>query len=183
MPNLRVLGSKGKLPLRVLSALALTSSLLTGFSVINEAQGSQGLILFGGVKSENRLSHRFDFGGNANSWDRVRLRISARKMNLAAAQFAISYPDYYKGTFNPDKIEVKVSGKTVPLTEVKWNQEARLLEIFPEEPVPAGKEVELVISDMRTPTFGGMYHFNCKILSPGDVPMLRYIGTWVLSIS
>ncbi|MEA5512748.1 DUF2808 domain-containing protein [Nodularia sp. UHCC 0506] len=183
MQNLRFLGSKSKLPLRLFSALALTSSLLAGFAIMNEAQSSEGLILFGGIKSENRLSHRFDFGGNANSWDRVRLRIPAKKMNLAAAQFAVSYPDYYDGTFNPKKIEVKVGGKKVPLTEVKWNKEARLLEIFPEEPVPAGQEVELVVSDMRTSRFGGMYHFNCQILAPGDVPLLRYVGTWLLSIN
>lgn len=183
MQNLQFPGFKGKLPLRLLSALALTSFVLAGFPVINEAQSSEGLVLFGSVKSENRLSYRFDFGGNANSWDRLRLRISAKKMNLAAAQFAVSYPDYYEGTFNPNKIEVKVGGKKVPLTEVKWNKEARLLEIFPEEPVPAGQEVELVVSDIRTPAFGGMYNFNCQILSPGDVPMLRYVGTWTLSIS
>ncbi|AHJ29412.1 DUF2808 domain-containing protein [Nodularia spumigena CS-584] len=183
MQSLRFSGSKGKLPLRLLSALAVTSSMLAGFSVMNAAQSSEGLILFGGVKSENRLSYTFDFGGEPNTIDRGRFRIPAKKMNLAAAQFAVSYPDYYEGTFNPKKIEVKVGGKKVPLTEVKWNKEARLLEIFPEEPVPAGKEVELVISDMRTPRFGGMYHFNCQILAPGDVPLLRYVGTWLLSIS
>jgi hypothetical protein len=164
MQSLRFSGSKGKLPLRLLSALAVTSSMLAGFSVMNAAQSSEGLILFGGVKSENRLSYTFDFGGEPNTIDRGRFRIPAKKMNLAAAQFAVSYPDYYEGTFNPKK-------------------EARLLEIFPEEPVPAGKEVELVISDMRTPRFGGMYHFNCQILAPGDVPLLRYVGTWLLSIS
>ncbi|HYW20139.1 MAG TPA: DUF2808 domain-containing protein [Nodularia sp. (in: cyanobacteria)] len=184
MQNLRFLGSKRKLPLRLLSALAVTSSLLAGFPTMTGAQsGLPGLTLFSGIKSENQLPFRLDFGGQANSWDRYILRIPAKRMNLAAAQFAVSYPNYYEGTFDPKKIEVKVKGKKVALNEVKWNKEARLLEIFPEEPVPAGGTVELVLSNVRNPNFGGMYHFNCQILSPGDTPMLRYVGTWLLSIS
>ncbi|MEA5581917.1 DUF2808 domain-containing protein [Nodularia harveyana UHCC-0300] len=182
MQKLKFTDSKRQLPLILLSALAVTSSLLAGFPVMNQAHSSEGLILFGGVKSENRLSYRFDFGGRANSWDRMRLRIPAKKMKLAAAQFAISYPDYYEGSFDPKEIEVKVKGKKVALNEVKWNKEAHLLEIFPEEPVPAGGDVELVLSNMKTPNFGGMYHFNCQILAPGDVPILRYIGTWLVDI-
>ncbi|MBW4556284.1 MAG: DUF2808 domain-containing protein [Trichormus sp. ATA11-4-KO1] len=182
MRSLLFRGSKGKLPLRLLSALAVTSFLVTGLPAITWAQG-QGLTLFSGIKSENQLPFRFDFGGQANNWDRYRLRIPSEKMKLAVAQFAVTYPDYYKGTFDPNKIEVRVQGKKVPLLEVKWNKESRLIEIFPEEPVPAGRQVELVLSNVRNPTFGGMYHFNCQVLSPGDVPLLRYVGTWLLSIS
>ncbi|CEJ45456.1 DUF2808 domain-containing protein [Umezakia ovalisporum] len=183
MPNLRFLGSNRKLPVRLLSALAMTSCVLAGFPSLSEANSLPGITLFGSIKAENQLPFKFDFGGQANSWDRIRLRIPAKKMNLAVAQFAVTYPNYYDGSFNPKKVEVKVRGKKVPLSEVKWNKESRLLEIFPEEPVPAGREVELVFSDIQTPPFGGMYHFNCQILSPGDVPLLRYVGTWVLSIS
>lgn len=183
MQNLQSPRSKGKLPLRLMSALAVTSSLLAAFPMITAAQSLPGMTLFSGVRRENQLPYRLDFGGNANSWERFRLRIPARQMNLAAAQFAISYPNYYEGTFDTNRVEVRVRGKKVPLSEVRWNKEARLLEIFPEEPVAAGQDVELVFSNARTPAFGGMYHFNGQILSPGDVPMLRYIGTWVLSIS
>ncbi|MBE9051599.1 DUF2808 domain-containing protein [Nostocales cyanobacterium LEGE 11386] len=182
MRSLLFRGSEGKLPLRFLSALAVTGFLVTGLPAITWAQG-QGLTLFSGIKSENQLPFRFDFGGQANNWDRYRLRIPSEKMKLAVAQFAVTYPDYYKGTFDPNKIEVRVQGKKVPLLEVKWNKESRLIEIFPEEPVPAGRQVELVLSNVRNPTFGGMYHFNCQVLSPGDVPLLRYVGTWLLSIS
>ncbi|MFM6139300.1 MAG: DUF2808 domain-containing protein, partial [Sphaerospermopsis kisseleviana] len=35
----------------------------------------------------------------------------------------------------------------------------------------------------QNPAFGGMFHFNCQVLSPGDVPMLRYLGTWLISIN
>jgi hypothetical protein len=28
-----------------------------------------------------------------------------------------------------------------------------------------------------------MYYFNCRILTPGDTPLLRYIGTWLIQIT
>jgi hypothetical protein len=168
---------------RLLSALAVTSCLLTGFTAQTSAQSLPGFTLFSGVKAENQLPFRLDFGGQANSWDRYILRIPAQKMKLAVAQFAITYPDYYKGTFDSKKIEVRVKGKAVKLSEVKWDKEGKLINIFPEEPVPAGSKVELVLSNVRNPSTGGMFYFNCQVLSPGDVPLLRYLGSWILAIS
>lgn len=168
---------------RVLSALAVTSCLLTGLPIITSAQSLPGLTLFSGVKSENQLPFRLDFQGQANQWDRYRLRIPAKKMKLAVAQFAVTYPDYYKGKFDTDKIEVRIKKKKVPIEEVVWDKENRLIEIYPKEPVPAGSQVELVFSNVKNPDFGGIYYFNCQILSPGDVPLLRYVGTWILTIS
>ncbi len=184
MRRLLFSSSQQKLPLRLLSALAVTSCLLAGLQTATLAQnGLPGFTLFSGVKSENQLPFRLDFGGQTNSRDRYNLRIPAEKMKLAVAQFAITYPDYYKGTFNPKKIEVRVKGKAVPLSEVKWDKEGRVVEIFPQEPVPAGTKVELVFSDVQNPAFGGVYYFNCQVLSPGDVPLLRRLGTWILTIS
>lgn len=168
---------------RLLSALAVTSCLVAGFPAIISAQSLPGFTIFSGVKRENQLPFRLDFGGQANQWDRYRLRIPPKQLQLAAAQIAVTYPDYYKGTFDTDNIEVRIRGKKVPLQEVVWNKENRVVEIYPEEPVPAGSRVELVFSNVKNPGFGGTYYFNCQIQSPGDVPLRRYIGTWILSIS
>ncbi|HLP91248.1 MAG TPA: DUF2808 domain-containing protein [Nostocaceae cyanobacterium] len=169
---------------RVLSSLAVTGCLLTGFSSAAWAQNSlPGFVLFSGVKAENQLPFRLDFGGQANAWDRYILRIPQQKMKLAVAQFSVTYPDYYQGSFDTKAIEVRIKGKKVPLSEVKWNKEARIIEIFPETPVPAGSKVELVLSNVKNPPFGGVFYFNCQVLSPGDVPLLRYVGSWILSIS
>jgi hypothetical protein len=167
---------------RVISAIAVTSFLLTGLPIVSLAQSLPGFTIFSGVKRENQLPFRLDFGGQSNGWDRYRLRIPAKKLNLAVSQFSISYPDYYKGKFDADKIEVRIKDKKVPLQEVVWDKENRLVEIYPQEPVPAGSKVELVFSNVKNPTFGGTYYFNCQILSPGDVPLRRYVGTWILSI-
>lgn len=168
---------------RIFSAIAVTSFLLTGFPIISLAQSLPGLTIFSGVKRENQLPFRLDFGGQSNGWDRYRLRIPAKRLNLAVSQFSISYPDYYKGKFDTDEIEVRIKDKKMPLQEVVWDKENRLVDIYLQEPVPAGSRVELVFSNVKNPSFGGTYYFNCQILSPGDVPLRRYIGTWILSIS
>ncbi|MGH1395699.1 MAG: DUF2808 domain-containing protein [Trichormus sp.] len=168
---------------RLLSVLALTGCVLTSVPAMVLAQGGQGFVLFSGVKREYQLPFRLDFGGQTNNRDRYRFRIPAQTMKLAVAQFAVTYPDYYKGTFDTKNIEVRVKGKKVPLSEVKWNRESRLIEIFPEEPVPAGSRVELVFSNVINPAFGGTFYFNCQVLSPGDVPLLRYLGSWIVTIS
>ncbi|NJM72816.1 MAG: DUF2808 domain-containing protein [Scytonema sp. RU_4_4] len=168
---------------RLLSTLAVTGFLLAGIPAISWAQTLPGLTLFSGVKGENQLPFRLDFGGQSNGWDRYRLKISSKKLKTAVAQFVISYPEYYKGTFDPKQIEVKVRGKKVPVSEVKWNKENHVIEIYPQEAVPAGSSVELVFSNVKNPASGGMFYFNCSIQSPGDVPLARYIGTWIISIS
>lgn len=167
--------------LGLLSALAVTSCLLTGFPGVSMAQS--GFTLWSGVKGENQLNHRFDFGGQANAWDRLRLRVPNKKLKTAVAQFVISYPEYFKGSFDPKKIEVRVKGKSIPLEEAKWDKDNNAIVIYPQEAIPAGNNVEIVLSNMKNPTFGGMYYFNCAIQSPGDaVPLSRYVGTWIVNI-
>jgi hypothetical protein len=169
---------------RSFTGLAIAASLLTLVPAISTAQsGLPGLTLFGGVKGDDNLNYRLDFGGRTNGWDRYRLRIPAKKMKLAVAQFAISYPDYFKGSFDPKSIDLQVQGKSVKVEEVKWNKEDNLIEIFPAEPVPANSKVEIWLENVRNPSSGGMFYFNCQIMSPGDTPLLRYLGTWVIQIS
>lgn len=166
--------------LGIFSAVAVTSCLLTGFQGVSMAQS--GINLWSGVRRENQLNHRFDFGGQANGWDRLRLRADAKRFTNAVARLVISYPEYYKGSFDPKKIEVRARGKSIPLQEARWDKDNRVIEIFPAEPIPAGTGVEIVLSNIKNPSFGGMYYFNLAIQSPGDVPLSRYIGTWIISV-
>lgn len=167
---------------RVFGAIAVTSCLLTGVSSPSWAQSNPGFTLWGGIARESQLNYYLDYGGQPDQWDRYRLRIPAKKMDLGVAQFAISYPDYYDGKFDPKKVEVRVKGKSVPLSEVNWDKDNRVIQIAMQEPIPAGNGVEIVLSNVRNPAFGGTYYFNITAQSPGDVPLPRYVGTCILSI-
>ena len=172
---------------RLLSAVAVTGFLLAGMPAITFAQGLPGLTLFSGVKSENQLSYRLDFGGQTRDWDRYRLRIPGKKLKMAVEKFVIAYPDYYDGEFDPGEIEIKVgSKKPVKLSkdEVKWDKKGKVLELYPKEPIPAGKSVELQLSNVQNPDFPGTFYFNLLIQSPGDKTALtRYVGTWIIGIN
>ncbi|ERT04843.1 hypothetical protein M595_5215 [Lyngbya aestuarii BL J] len=166
---------------RFFSSLALTGVLLGSLPILSFAQGTPGITLFGGPEQANMLNFYLQ-SGQAGRWDRYKLRIPANKLNLAVALISITYPEYYKGKFDPDKIEVRIQGESVPLEEVVWDADNNFIEIYPTEPIPAGNKLEIVMSNVKNPTFGGMFHFNANIRTPGDVPLLRYVGTWVLSI-
>ncbi|NJO70620.1 MAG: DUF2808 domain-containing protein, partial [Oscillatoriales cyanobacterium RM1_1_9] len=141
-----------------------------------------GVTLFGGP-DKSRLLNFYLQSGRAGDKDRYKLRIPADKLNLAVELISISYPDYYKGKFNPEKIEVRIKDEPIALEEVIWDPENHFIEIYPAEPIPAGTKIEIVMSDVKNPTFGGMYQFNANIRTPGDVPITRYVGTWVLNIN
>lgn len=164
------------------TALAGTIATLTVLS-LPVITHSQGLTIFSGVPAEKQLSSRVDFGGNPSAFDRYRLRIDKKKMKLAAAQFVIDYPDYFDGKLDPKNVELYVNGKKVALQEVKWDEENFFIELFPQEPVPAGSSVEIMLSNVKNPRNNGMYYFNCRVLTPGDAPLLRDIGTWIIEIS
>jgi hypothetical protein len=171
------------LPLRrFFSILAISGSLLTGLAAASLAQGLPGLVIFSGIDRVNQLGYRLDFAGRTSEIDRYHLRIPDDKMTLAAAQFAITYPASYEGTFDPDDVEVRIGGESVALDEVTWDQERRVINIYPSQPIPARTRVELVLSNVRNPSHGGTHYFNAMVRSPGDLPMLRYVGTWIVSI-
>ncbi len=167
---------------RLISVLALAGVLVGGIPIVSMAQGLSGLTIFSGVERNNQLSYRLDHNGRPNRRDRYRLRISGRKLDFAVAQFAVTYPASYQGSFDPDAMEIRINGRSVPLEEVTWDPENRLIELFPVEPIPARTSVELVFSNVRNPRFAGMHYFNALVRTPGDVLAPQYIGTWILSI-
>ncbi|NJO40512.1 MAG: DUF2808 domain-containing protein [Cyanobacteria bacterium CRU_2_1] len=169
--------------LRLFSALAVSSCLLTGLALPVLAQGTPGLTIFSGVERENQLGYYLDYDGRPGVRDRYRLRIPADKMETAVSEFFVNYPDTYRGRFDPDSVRLEVDGDEVSLDEVVWDQENRVIQIYPTEPVPADTRIEIVLSNVRNPNRPGMHYFNALVIAPGDVPLRRYVGTWILSIS
>ncbi|MDJ0688528.1 MAG: DUF2808 domain-containing protein [Xenococcaceae cyanobacterium MO_188.B32] len=167
---------------RIFTTVAVSGFLIGGIQGITSAQSNPGLTIFSGVERENILNYHLDFGGHAGSFDRYRLRIGSKKMTQGASKFFIAYPDYYKGKFDPDKIEVRIKGEPIPLREVVWDKESRIIEIDLEQPIRESKKVEIVFSNVKNPRFGGTYYFHCQVLPAGDLPIRQHLGTWILSI-
>ncbi len=73
--------------------------------------------------------------------------------------------------------------KKIELAEVSLDRDNRVIDIVPAEVIPAGTPVQVILNNVRNPNHGGMYFFNARIGSPGDIPLMRYVGTWILSIA
>lgn len=168
--------------LRLLSVLAIAGCLTTGLAALTQAQGTPGLTIFSGVSQENQLGYKLDYDGRLGARDHYHLRIPARKMEFAVSKLAISYPETYRGTFDPEAVRVEVAGDRIALEDVIWDKDNRVIEIYPQTPIPADKRVEITLANVRNPTRIGTHYFNASVQSPGDVPLLRYVGTWILSI-
>jgi hypothetical protein len=168
---------------RAVSVIAVTGCLLSTLPNITWAQGLPGLVLFSGVERENQLSYRLDYGTRGLWGDRYVLKIPAKKIKLNVSQININYPDYYDGGFDTKSVEVKVKGKRLPLQDVKWDKENHALQMILQEPIEADNKVEIVLNNVKNPPFGGTYYFDCHIISPtAEVPLPRYLGTWILDI-
>jgi hypothetical protein len=167
---------------QLIATLAVSSSLTVALPYLVLAQSNPGLTIFSGVDRKEILNYHLDFGGKAGSWDRYRLRIPGKKITEGVARFFISYPDYYKGKFDVDKIEVRVKGESLPLRDVIWDEESRIIEIDLEKPLLESNQVELVFSNVKNPKPGGTFYFQCQILTPGQVPLRLHLGTWIVSI-
>ncbi|GFE67711.1 DUF2808 domain-containing protein [Chroococcus sp. FPU101] len=174
--NLKKVLSKG-----LIATLVLAGSLMAGFQAITWANGNSGLTIFSGVDRKDILDYYLQFGGRPNQWERYKLYIPAKKMTQGASTFFISYPDYFNGRFDTDKVEVRVGRESLPLKEVIWDQESRVLEISLAKPIEASTRVELVLSNVRNPDFG-TYYLVGDVLAAGDIPVRLYLGTWIVSI-
>ena len=166
------------------AALTLATCTLAGVHSVAIAQGTPGLILFGD-KDTDILSYYLDFGGIADNRDRYRLRIPKKKLANGATQFVISYPDYFDGKFDTDKIEVRPNGdkdKALPLKNVVWDEENRFVQIDLAEPLKDPKKIELVFSGVRNPDVG-TYYFYATVSPAINAPVPERVGAWVISIN
>ena len=62
---------------------------------------------------------------------------------MGVSQLKISYPDYFDGKFDTDKIEVRPNGdkkKSLPLKSVVWDEKNRFLQIDLATPLPRSKK-------------------------------------------
>lgn len=168
---------------RIFTTLAISSLMIGGVQAITSAQSNPGLTIFSGVDRENILNYHLDYGGQAGGFDRYRLRVPGKKITEGVSKFFIAYPDYYKGKFDTDKIEVRVQGESIPLREVVWDKESRIVEIDLEQPIRESRKLEIVFSNVKNPRFGGTYYFHCQVLPAGDLPIRQHLGTWILSIN
>lgn len=168
---------------RFVAMVAIAGTFCGIAPVIAQAQGLPGLTIFGGPGQDRELRYRLDRDGRVNAYDRYHLYVPSRKLELAAMEFRIDYPDTYTGEFDIDDLEVRIDGEAQPLNSVEWDEEARYIRIFMAEPIPARSNDVAIVVETRNPRSPGMHFFNATYAAPGDNAPINSLGTWVLTIS
>lgn len=170
---------------RLISTLILSGCFFAGVQALTWAGSNPGLTIFSGVENRNDiLDYHLDFNGRPRQvGERYRLYVPGKKLTQGASKFFISYLERPKfdGKFNLDKVEVRVDGESLPLKDVYWDKESRVVEIELETPMEVSKKVEIVFSGVKNPS-NGTYYLICDVLSSGDRSIRMYIGTWIVSI-
>lgn len=141
-------------------------------------QAQSGFVLFGSDEIPV-LNYKLDFGGQRRKLERYRLDIPAQ--DVAVAEIQIEGDDHFNGDFNPEQVRLEVEKEPVPLRDVYWNPEFKSLEVIIEEPVAAGQEMRLVLSNVRNPD-AGTYRFRGRLLGTEANPLFRLVGHWVITI-
>lgn len=185
--------SKTKHSIKRFASIALCAgALATGVPLISMAQTNPGLsFVWGdGPSQKQQLGYVLSYGTPKHLSDRWRLKI--KRQSVAIDRINITYPDYFDGKFKEKKIELRVTpksrifnlkkGKNIPIDSVTVDTDNRVIEVIPTEVIPADTAIEVVASNVKNPKSGGTYFFNCRISSPGDVGLMRYVGTWIVSI-
>lgn len=181
-----------KASIRRFLPVAIAGTLLTGVPAVTVAQTNPGFsFIWGdGPGRKQQLNYVLQYGTPGHRNDRHRYKLG--RQSVAMDSITIAFPDYFDGKFSAKNVSLRESpkgrifnfkrGTDIPLATVEYDEDNRVLELVPESPVPAGTRSEVVISNMKNPKSGGTYFINARITSPGDVPLSKYIGTWVVSI-
>ncbi|AFY75256.1 Protein of unknown function (DUF2808) [Synechococcus sp. PCC 7502] len=140
------------------------------------AQTGSGIVLFGNVR-DSALSYRLD-GGRARQIDRYYLDIPAQKTQIS--QVIVTYRDNYDGEIDPQSIDLRYNDRNLDLEKASWDKENRRIEVVTKEPIPAGRALKLVLSNVRNPFYAGLYQFDARVMGPAELPLLRYVGSWVI---
>lgn len=158
------------------------------------AQGLPGLTLrWNGNEGGFRELKYFLNSGTVGALDRYTLAIPGREIEQAIQQLTITYPTYYTGSFSDNKVSLRycqlgnVLSRTrcnekVPLSDFEIDRDNGRIDFYPQAPIPAGTTVGVVFEGVINPNNPGMFQFNASALSPGDVPISRYLGSWVVTI-
>ena len=168
------------------ASLALSGCLFTLSPDLSMANGNSGLVIFSGIENRSDiLEYKLDFNGRPKFYgERMRVRVPKKKLTQGVSKFFVSYlkDPKFDGKFNTKSVDVRVGGESIPIKEIYWDKENRVLEIDIEKDLEAGNSVDLVFSNLKNPS-SGTYYFICDILTSGQIPLRVYVGTWIVSFS
>ncbi len=162
--------------------LLLVGSLLSGLGslLLPGSVGAQSGLVITGSEGVPVLSYRLDFRGIRGRLDRYRLTIPPQ--NVAVAEVQINGDRNFDARIDPENVRLEVEGNPVDLEAVYWNEEFRSLEVVARQPIAAGQEMQLILSNLRNPESAGIYRLEARVRGTEPNPLFRNVGNWLITI-
>jgi hypothetical protein len=174
--------------------LATGLAIATGISALaptptSAQETTGGITIFGGVDPDYRLGYSIDFNQPYSNRARYYLRVTGDKLPRDVTELTITYPSAFnemQGKLNCGEIKLRKGryrgDEDLPLDDVVCDDEAKTVQIFPEEPIPANTSLVIVFDRVNNPRRYGIHYFNLKLMYQGDV-LPQYVGTWTLEVA
>lgn len=152
-----------------------------------QAQTTGGLTIIGGP--DHPLDYTIDRNKPYSNNARYYLEVDGNRAVRDVISMEIAYPEEFVdrlGRFNVDEIELREGDyrgrDTIPVADVIWDRENHVIEIYPEEAIPAGEDFVVVMSQVRNPRRFAIHYFNLSLMFQGGV-VDQYVGTWPLEVA
>ncbi len=162
-----------------LGARLALAGLVGSLLLLPSARAQSGFVITGS-EGVPVLSYRLDFRGIRGQLDRYRLKIPPQ--NVAVAEVQIKADSNFDAVIDPKNVRLEAEGKPVELAEVYWNEEFRSLEVVARQPIAAGQEIRLVLSNVRNPSAAGIYRVEARVRGTEPNPLFRKVGNWLITI-
>lgn len=186
---------KGLFQKLALAVVIASGGAIAGSAIVSQSPTaiaqttSDGFTLFGGVEAQYRLGYLIDNNERRSTRARYYLEVAGRKMPREVLELEIAYPEEFEengGYFTAASFEIRDGngrgGGSIPIDEVILNTTSNVIEIYPEEPIPANQSFVIVIHDVRNPNRYGKHYFNLRALFNGGVDR-EFVGIWPLDVA
>ena len=180
---------------RILAGCLVTGlAIATGISALAPIRTSAqettgGITIFGGIDPEYRLAYSIDYNEAFSNRSRYYLRVAGSKLRRDVTELTISYPSAFnemQGQLNCNEIKLRTGryrgDRDLALSDVICDDEAKVIQIYPQEPIPANTSLVVVFDRVRNPRRYGVHYFNLRMMYQGDV-VSQYVGTWTLEVA
>lgn len=174
----------------LLSLAALAPPPLGGLQA--RAQGTPGLMEFRWDNTSDFRKLYFFMTDTARlKRSEYYLVLKPKDRRTAMLKLTVKLPEYWDGDLSAKRMQLclmEEGGMTsrtrckqkIPAT-IELSANGRVIEVFPETPVPDNRTVGLYMV-VFNPFDAGMFQFNAFIQPPGDIPVSTYVGTWMIQV-
>ena len=159
-----------------------------------KAVGTPAMLEFRWEQDENyKKLYYFQSDSGKRERSTYYLVMKPRNRKTGILKLTINFPEHFDSKIRPRKLSlcrIQMGGmlektqctEKIPAVFEVSRDKKTTIEVFPNQPIPVDKNGYAVVMKIFNPSKSGMSQINAFSLSPGDMPISRYIGSWNVDI-